>query len=336
MSSQIISYAQGISVLYSILEKSGMDPDAIEKQTGVAQDILQVPDVSLPLEQFIRLWKTAIDATGDPALAIHLSETYEKETMHFVATIALNCKNLLEAAKAWGKYARLVCDADTVTIEETEESLIIAYSNSSPEHQNIWIPEHYLSLLIQHARTFTQKNIVPLEVCFQHSDPGYSKEYKQFFKTSVLFEQEQNAVYLDKSDCYQAIQYRDPYLQKLLKDYANQHLKQVSAQDSLEKLMASYIIETLPKGVVNIETTARALNMSRSTLQRKLNQSGTSFKTIVEEIRQKLARVYLEHQFKISQIAYLLGYSEPSTFHHAFKRWFGISPGEFAKGKKLT
>ncbi len=77
-------------MLYSILEKSGMGPDAIEKQTGVAQDALQVPDVCLPLEHFIRLWVTAIEATGDPALALHLSETYEKESMHFVATIALN------------------------------------------------------------------------------------------------------------------------------------------------------------------------------------------------------------------------------------------------------
>ena len=148
-----------------------------------------------------------------------------------------------------------------------------------------------------------------------------------------MFEQEENAVYLDRAAANQPIKYRDPYLRKVLEDYADLNLKQVTALDSLEKQVVSLIVEGLPKGEVSIENTARALHMSRSTLQRKLSRSGTGFKALLEETRQKLCRVYLEQQFRITQIAYLLGYSEPSTFHHAFKRWFGLSPGEYQKGK---
>ena len=332
MDSRIITYAQGIFVLYGILRENGLSPSRIEAETGIRPGHLRTPDACLPLERFIRLWETAIEVTGDPALAIHLSETHEKETMHFVATMGINCSTLVQGVRMWAQYARLVCDADHVTLDESDRGLTVAYTNKSPEHQSIRIPEHYLSLLVQHARTFTRKDIVPLQVCFQHSDPGYAEDYRRFFKCPVLFEQEQNAVYLDRETADMATSYADPYLQKILRDYADQSLKQVTAADSLEEQVTALIVEGLPRGGVSIEGIARALHMSRSTLQRKLSRSGTSFKALLEETRQKLCRVYLKQDFRITQIAYLLGYSEPSTFHHAFKRWFGISPGEYQKG----
>ena len=86
----------------------------------------------------------------------------------------------------------------------------------------------------------------------------------------------------------------------------------------------------LPSGAVTNQRVAREFGMSPRTLARRLDNLGTSFGQILDGIRHQLALRYLEEaDARASQIAYLLGYSEPSAFNHAFRRWTGVSPSEF-------
>lgn len=69
---------------------------------------------------------------------------------------------------------------------------------------------------------------------------------------------------------------------------------------------------------------------SAGTLQRKLRDLGTSYNDVLDEMRRQLAMRYLrEQRMAICEVAYLLGFSESSSFHRAFKRWAGVTPKEF-------
>jgi len=92
------------------------------------------------------------------------------------------------------------------------------------------------------------------------------------------------------------------------------------------------IIDQLPSGNVTNEKVARSLYMSSRKLQRQLQSAGTTFYTLLDEVRQDLAQKYLRAQdSSITEIGFLLGFSESSAFSRAFKRWMGVTPSEYRK-----
>src|SRR5699024_7632619 len=96
---------------------------------------------------------------------------------------------------------------------------------------------------------------------------------------------------------------------------------------------AAEVRKRLAGQLPTITQVAKRLNMSRSTLQRRLSDEGTSFREISEDIRRDMAlKLVSDRTQSLEETAFLLGYSEPAAFHHAFRRRTGKSPGEYRKG----
>jgi len=107
--------------------------------------------------------------------------------------------------------------------------------------------------------------------------------------------------------------------------YLNSFLAKSTAREVVDK-----IVEKLPDGPPNQQQIADALHVSNRTLQRKLKEEGTSFMDLLQDTRLQLARKYLGQRSRsVVETSYLLGFSEPSTFSRAFKRWTGVAPAEF-------
>ena len=90
------------------------------------------------------------------------------------------------------------------------------------------------------------------------------------------------------------------------------------------------IVERLPRGSANIDAIADELNMGSKTLERRLAERGQSFSALLDETRCKAAKHYLEEtDMRLSQVAYMAGYTEPAALVRAFKRWTGTTPMKF-------
>ncbi|MCF8146858.1 MAG: helix-turn-helix transcriptional regulator [Deltaproteobacteria bacterium] len=86
-----------------------------------------------------------------------------------------------------------------------------------------------------------------------------------------------------------------------------------------------------------METISKELHLSSRTVYRKLREENVSYKTLLNETRKQLAQAYLEEtKFSINEISYLLGFSETSAFHRAFKRWFGVNPSQYRRSAVLS
>jgi AraC-like DNA-binding protein len=97
------------------------------------------------------------------------------------------------------------------------------------------------------------------------------------------------------------------------------------------------IVEQLASGGVSAEKVAQALHVSTRTLHRQLQGEGTTFKGLLEETRRKLAATYLrDEDISVTEIAFMLGFSEPSAFTRAYRRWTGESPSAAREGTSLT
>ena len=109
------------------------------------------------------------------------------------------------------------------------------------------------------------------------------------------------------------------------------YLARLDKDDIIQRVKVA-IIDQLPSGNVTEDTVAEAIFISKRSLQRKLNEKGTTFKTILTDVRQDLALKYIhDRKLTLTEISFMLGFSEMSSFSRAFKRWTGESPKEFRR-----
>jgi AraC-like DNA-binding protein len=308
-----------------------MSNEELAQRTGLDYAVMDDPDSRITLSQCLKLWQIGIEVTGDPALALSLRKKYGKDLMHFVVILAMKTTSPLEAAQNFCRYAKVVCESDHFEFEFKDDNFILTYSNTSPEHENIWIPEYHLSSAVQFSHIFAGPDNNPIEVRFRHADPGYAQTYREIFKCPVLFAQEKTQLIYNKKVMLCNNISPDPYLEAVLKKNAEAALKTLSKNESFQDRLREFIIKHLHLGTVDVTLASEVMNMDRRTLHRRLKKEGTTFKELLIGIKKELARGYLNQGLTATQIAYLLGFSEPSSFQRAFKRWFGKNPGEFRK-----
>ncbi len=219
-------------------------------------------------------------------------------------------------------------------IEEGDETTTLGFINLCPRRQSIWLAEYDLSMAIHLARFLTNEAVAPIEARFQHPDLGYAEEYEALFQCPVLFEQSKTELIVRTEDMLRKIVLHDPYLQSMIKKIAENQADRSGSQSTKDTVIR-YIKDHLEMGQVSFEAVVKALNMDRNMLYRKLKSEGTTFKEILESTRKSLAKRYLKEDLTCTQISYLLGFSESSSFHHAFRRWFGISLNEYTKDQQI-
>src|SRR5258708_6029990 len=163
---------------------------------------------------------------------------------------------------------------------------------------------------------------------FRDSTPA---EYKSFLASDVEFGADADAIIFGEQVASVAIVGADNYLNKLLRQYADEALAHRPQERSGVRVDVERVIpQLLPHGKAKTSEVARQLGLSSRTLSRSLSAEGASFGKLLEEFRAALARRYLnDRELPISAIAWLLGYREISSFTHAFKRWTGMNPREF-------
>jgi AraC-like DNA-binding protein len=178
------------------------------------------------------------------------------------------------------------------------------------------------------------RNLALAGLSFAHPRTKDIEEFERFFGCSVSFGCQENIIEMKLSDLHLQVTTADDRLLSLLRRYCEDVLSRHAAQapplvERVERLIADH----LAHGEARLDTAATKLGMSSRTMSRKLAELGTSFNGIVGSLRKDLARRYLqESNLSLTEIAFLLGYTEISTFSHAFKRWTGKSPAAYRRG----
>ena len=318
-----------IPILIECIKAKGVSSLEIESRTGIAQKIQDHVDIRIPIDHHLKLWEFACEVKQDPMLAINLREEYGNTRIHFVNTLATNSPNALEAVESWKRYVRIVCEAIQIKIEDRGEAVTIFYSVASPYNMNPWMPEHAFFQLTQFGRQLINKDFSPISVSFKHKCLGTAAEYSEFFDSPVSFDQSQNEIVCDKEELGRPLTSSNPHLQLILKEQADKELEKLSNEGSVSSQVQQIITRQLSTGSLDIETVAEALNISRTTLFRRLKAESSSYNLILTSLRKEFATEYMKSGMNVSQMAFLLGYSTASNFVNAFKRWFGKSPGSY-------
>lgn len=216
---------------------------------------------------------------------------------------------------------RLLLDesADPITLDVEDES--------GPAGVSRPYAEYCLAAFVLRVRAATGVSLPVRGVTFVHRAPPDVREHERVFGCPVRFEAEHNRVSIDRAVWETPTNRANPGVLQVLTEHADLLLQKLPRGPSLVERMRRAIGERLRGGDYSLESVARDLSMSPRSLQRHLSELGYSYHTLADEVRAATARLYLEQpDIAIAEIAYLLGFSDQSTFNRAYKRWTGHTP----------
>ncbi len=171
-----------------------------------------------------------------------------------------------------------------------------------------------------------------IEARFKHKAPQDVSEYKRIFNFPVSFGKSTNALLFDKKYLELPVVLPDKELLYVFENHAEDVLIKLSNNESITRKVSSFLVKMIHDKPPTLETVAKKFFMSVRKLQLLLENEGTTYKNILNTIRKELAFNYLrDNQISVAEVSYLLGFSEPSAFHRAFKKWTGKTPGNYRK-----
>lgn len=306
----------------AVLAEIGMDPALLEGGYGrYSQDTIT------------RLWRKAIELSGDDNFGLRVANEVRPATFHVVG-YAMSCSaTLARALQRFALYCRLISDSATATITDAGGATTLEFLFDTGGEPLIYQTiDTVLAGTLSFARWIIGDQIRPLEVRLQHARPADDAAYRAFFQAPIIYDSAQNCIVFDKADLDRPILAADEELASILDSVANRYLeKRMSGRMAVR--VRDMLISTLPNGAMSKADVARMLNLTERTLLRRLKAEGTTFVDVLNGVRQELAFQYLQHPgATICDVAYRLGFSDENTFSRAFKRWTGRRPSLVTQG----
>tara|TARA_R110002167_G_scaffold346700_4_gene557446 strand:+ start:1372 stop:2394 length:1023 start_codon:yes stop_codon:yes gene_type:complete len=315
--------------LISYLSNKNLDSLSIQKHLDFDISGFDSPDSNLPLSVYKALWALAVSHTNDPYLGLRLAQNPHNNEMGLVSHVFFNSQNLREGLKQYIRYYSLINESITVQLKTQDDKAIVSYHCSNPDYYCKQDIEHSLALSVTRIKEHISTDIALDEVHFEH-DCHNLKLYEDFFACPVYFKQKQSALIFKKKYLDYTFPKKSAHLFHFLTTHLESLLTRIKNNTTLSDKVSRLIEKSLSSGEFDAENISCSLHMSRHTLYRKLKAEGVSFHEILDKVRKNKALELLKKdQLALSEIAFLLGFSELSSFSRAFKKWTGSSPAKF-------
>ena len=250
---------------------------------------------------------------------------------HLFAPASHFSHTLLDALKNLQRYFLIVGDGEEFEVEQGGPHVKLQFRERDPavrgQRQN---SEYFAAMIVRACRDMTRKRLSPVRVEFMHSRPNTRIDYETQLGCPVRFRADWDALIFEAETMRMETLGSNDKLLKILEMACRKILGPMPKKQDIVHDVRSLIVEGLARGAVHIDTVASRLSLSSKTLERRLGERGESFSALSDAIRQDFAKQYLrETDFRLEQIAYLTGYSEPAALVRAFKRWTGKTPMAF-------
>jgi AraC-like DNA-binding protein len=321
--------AGGVPV-WKALKSYGIDPATLFEKAGVDPAKLDVTGARYGRSDMRRLWRMAAEASGDPCFGLTAGQHWHPSSFHALGYAWLASETLYDAFNRLVRYFSVLTGGTLVIFKvEAEECRLDLRPMGDREPMPPVIMDAFFSTVINMCRASYGDSFSPLRVEFQRAEPPCAAKFSSFFCSPVVFGTESNGLVMSLADLTKLLPTANLELARASEQVVSDYLSQFKRADIVDRAKAQ-LVEQLPSGNPTQETLASSLDLSVRTLQRKLHDRDTSFTKVLENTRRELASEYM-HKRSMSnkEIAYLLGFSEPSNFSRAFKRWTGLSPSEF-------
>lgn len=299
---------------------AGVDRAAAAALLGPADD------ERIPIENVYALWELAVRATGDNALPVRVGGMSRFDRYGALGIAIYVSRNNEIGLRRLCRYHDMITDSGTWSIRVDGDDLIVAFDRPGERRLGMRLAnEHVLASWVTVARQVTATEL--REIRLRHTPPDGIEAYASLFGVPVRGGAAEDAIVLPASFLQGKPIASDAYVERFIV----QQIEKAAGtkdQESFSAMVGRLIVEALPDGVPTIGAISAQLSTSERTLRRRLTEAGTSFEQLLENLQRERAEALLKGTYPIREIALAVGFSDPSAFSRAFKRWTGKTPSE--------
>ena len=321
-------------IIGTTLEKEyGIDPARLYEQLGIDASEFLRPGARVPVSKMTRLWDEAVYLTDDLQFGVKVGLRAQPSGAHALGHAWLASATLRGALEKYCRYAHVVSMA-CPGAEVVEEDGMVVYVEQIRDPSIVisrTALEFGIVAFFNFCEIIKREPVHPLkaELIFPYDVAHrYLEEFLQCF---VTYGNEREKFYFSKEQFEERLPGYVPELLESSSRIAEEYLQSLD-ESTVATDVRRLLIQMLPSGKADQDKVASRLYRSTSTLQRQLSAEGTSYRDLLESTRRGLAENYLrDGKHTQAEIAYMVGFSDQSNFARAFKRWTGLSPGQFQK-----
>jgi len=323
--------ATATNILWKLIETNGHDPETLYRDAGIDPDLLNKPGARIPSPLVNSLWAKATETIDDPCFGLMAHKYWHPSYFHALGYAWLASHTLRDALNRFVRYLRIVSEKIFLKLEEGPDGLMLALNYKI---LGMRVPAQIdmgMAMSIHICRLNFGEDLKPVAVNFMHAEPPCTEKYFALFKAPVRFSADTDSITFSNPDVERYLTGANPQLARLNDQVMIEYLAKVDKDDIVNRVTA-VIVDMLPSGGVVDEKVAETLGMSVRGLQRRLKETGTTFRTILDAARKDLSSTYVrDPDIELAEVAFLLGFSDQSAFSRAFKRWTGKPPSEVRK-----
>jgi AraC-like DNA-binding protein len=313
---------------------AGVDARAALAACGLDADRVGGAD-RVGAHTFGRLLEALAGASRDPCFGLRLGAWADRfPASHLVLATVFNSRTVGDALARLLRFHAILSDAFAPTIVLRGDAAVVRLGRGQARagrHE----ADAVIATIVTLLRRLSKQARV-LEASFRHSPPADAAEYQRVLGAPIRFDAEKDAVSIPAATLGAPVLFSNPALLRVLERHALGRLADVQDASWTGRVRRSIEAELLEScAVPTLGEIARVLAVSPRTLQLRVNEEGTIFRSIVDGARRSVAEERLQDPaITLSEIAYLAGFADQSAFTHAFRRWTGLTPRAFREARR--
>ncbi|WP_428240167.1 AraC family transcriptional regulator ligand-binding domain-containing protein [Gynuella sp.] len=329
MNSLAIDKGRFPPTLWRALEKTGLEPPAILRTAGLPVTAHLDTRITFTTEQIFAIWKAVEFLTDDPTLTLSLIASASQTGYQPAFIAALYASDFRDAIHRIERFKRMGACEKFLTVEQDNEYTIIKEWPHAREPEPATSIDLSFAFLMELGRQGTRQHLIPIRIEYNRvADPN--EALKDYFGCPIMFAASRNAITFKRSDLAIPFPGYSPEFLALITPNLASAFAEIEAESSTSERVKVILKRALASGRPEIGMIAKELGMSERTLQRRITDEATTFRTLLTDARRELGQQMLtDPDIDISEVAYMLGYQDTTSFYRAFKDWEGISPGEW-------
>jgi len=326
----------GATALIPVLRERGVDPEPLLREAGLTTRAFDHPDNVVPFAALCRALRLAVERTGLDDVGLRAGMRADLTSLGVLGYLIANSDTVGRGLQALRELLHVHDQGAAPILFDDGAIAMLGYEVRDPgiagaEQMSFGA----LAIGANILRTLCGPNFRLRAVTFSYRSPADTSLFRKFFNAPVRFNAERSALAFDAHWLHRPIKGADAYIRELL----DARLKDAVAvrREAFDERVQRVVRTLLASGQWSEDDAAKAFGMSRRSLARRLKDSGSSFRSVVDAARFDAARVILEStQIAIVEVASRLGYSDSSTFARAFRRWSGTSPALWRRNNGNT
>jgi AraC-like DNA-binding protein len=313
-------------------DERGVD-DVFLRETGLTREQLEQSHGFVDGSALVRAAAAAYQISADAALGLHLGSSVPPQTLRAVSQLFVQCPTLRAAVGELQRYMPLIASRGGFKLEEEGEVARFVFEPEMPGDWELrFIVEFAFAWSQTVARQFVGERTCPIEVRLPYPAPAYAAEYEAVFRCPASFDAERAEIVFDRRYLDARQPWADQHLYKVLKDEAESLLRaQLPNEPMYSRVRAIFRQEELALGEGGRKLLLERLGISERSLRRRLSQEGQTLGAVMDEVRKEQAfQLLAQTDTPVKQISARIGFSEPSAFYRAFRRWTGgLTPVDY-------